>query len=89
MPNAARVLDLTAHGGTVSGPGIPNVLIGGQPAAVAGDTHTCPVVPHASTPFFKGSSTVKIGGRPALRAGDLCSCGAPIAVGFPTVQMGG
>jgi uncharacterized Zn-binding protein involved in type VI secretion len=69
------------------------VLIGGQPAAVVGDLHICPlswgVVPHAVTPFVKGSATVLVGGRPALRAGDLSGCGAPIAGGLPTVQIGG
>ena len=93
MTSAARIGDLSAHGGLVSGPGVVNVLIGGQPAAVAGDLHTCPlswgVVPHAATPFAKGSATVFIGGRPALRTGDLSGCGAPIVGGMPTVQIGG
>ncbi|MDP3610437.1 MAG: PAAR domain-containing protein [Rubrivivax sp.] len=35
-----------------------------------------------------GSGTVLIGGRPALRAGDSCACGASVAVGLPTVQIG-
>jgi len=35
MPNAARITDLSNHGGAVLGPGVPNVLIGGLPAAVA------------------------------------------------------
>ena len=93
MTFAARVGDLSAHGGMVSGPGMSSVLIGGQPAAVAGDLHACPLswtlAPHAATPFAKGSATVQIGGRPALRAGDICGCGAPIVGGLPTVQIGG
>ena len=93
MANAARVGDLSAHGGVVSGPGVPTVLVGALPAAAAGDLHTCPLawglVPHATTPFPAGSSSVLVGGRPALRAGDLCLCGAPIAVGAPTVVIGG
>jgi len=36
MPAAVRVADVTNHGGTVTGPGVPTVLIGGMPAAVAG-----------------------------------------------------
>jgi uncharacterized Zn-binding protein involved in type VI secretion len=72
---------------------VATVLIGGLPAAVAGDLHTCPLawglVPHASTPFALGSATVLIGGRPALRAGDLCGCGAPIAGGAANVLIGG
>ena len=39
MPNAARVSDLSVHGGTVTGPGVPTVLIGGMPDAVLGDMH--------------------------------------------------
>jgi uncharacterized Zn-binding protein involved in type VI secretion len=68
-------------------------MIGGQPAAVAGDLHTCPLswglVPHGATPFAQGSATVRIAGRPALRAGDLAGCGAPIAAGLPSVKIGG
>lgn len=93
MPFAARVNDLTAHPGVVSGPGVPNVLIGGQPAAVAGDIHTCAMPPtagpHPPTPFPKGSATVWIGGRQALRMGDLSGCGAPIIGGAPNVLIGG
>jgi uncharacterized Zn-binding protein involved in type VI secretion len=93
MAIAARVGDLSAHGGVVIGPGVPTVLIAALPAAVAGDLHTCPLawglVPHATTPFPVGSATVLVGGRPALRAGDLCACGAPVAGGAPTVLIGG
>jgi len=90
---AARVGDLTAHPGAITGPGNPTVLIGGQPAAVAGDTHTCAMPPnagpHPPTPFLKGSLTVFIGGRPALRVGDKSGCGAPIVSGMPAVIIGG
>lgn len=93
MSIAARVGDLSAHGGVVSGPGVPAVLVAGLPAAAAGDLHTCPLawglVPHATTPFPLGSASVLIGGRPALRAGDLCICGAPIAGGAANVVIGG
>ncbi|MGX4695367.1 PAAR domain-containing protein [Streptomyces sp. JNUCC 63] len=92
MPAAARVGDTTVHGGTVVGPGVATVLVGGMPAAVLGDMHTCVVPsppPHPpSTPFPAGSATVLIQGRPALRAGDLCACGASVAVGDPTVVIG-
>lgn len=36
MPPAARVGDLTAHPGVVTGPGVATVLIGGMPAAQLG-----------------------------------------------------
>lgn len=93
MPAAARVTDLSNHGGSVAGPGVSNVLVGGKPAAVLGDLHTCALPPlgHQPTvsPFVAGSTTVLIGGRRALRAGDTCVCGAAVAVGEPTVQIGG
>ena len=92
MPSAARVTDITTHGGMVVGPGVPTVLIGGLPAAVLGDLHVCPLPPpgHVPTvsPFIAGSGTVLIGGKPALRVTDACGCGAMPAVGVPTVQIG-
>lgn len=90
MPAAARVTDLTNHGGTITGPGEPTVLIGGMPAAVVTDLHTCAIPPpHPPvTPFPVGSATVFIGGKPALRVGDVCGCGATAAVGEPTVIIG-
>lgn len=92
MPPAARVGDVSTHGGTIVGPGVATVLIGGMPAAVAGDTHVCVIPPptHAPTasPFPMGSATVLVGGTPALRVGDVCLCGAGAAVGAPTVIIG-
>jgi uncharacterized Zn-binding protein involved in type VI secretion len=87
MPPAARVADPTTHLGVVTGPGVPLVLIGGMPAAVATDLHTCGTG-HPPTPFPLGSVRVFIGGRPALRAGDPCGCGAHVPVGLPTVVIG-
>jgi len=92
VPPAARLLDPTGHPGIITGPGVSNVLIGGLPAAVVGDLHTCAFPPpavHPPTPLVKGSLTVLIGGRPAARMGDLAGCGAPIIFGHPTVQIGG
>jgi uncharacterized Zn-binding protein involved in type VI secretion len=90
MPQAARLTDPTNHAGTIAGPGVPNVLIGGMPAAVAGDTHICGVPqPHPPSVFPKGSATVYIGGRPALRQLDTAGCGAQIALGATTVMIGG
>jgi uncharacterized Zn-binding protein involved in type VI secretion len=73
-------------GGPVSGPGMPTVLIGGQPAACLGDLCVCVGPPDA---IVKGSATVKIGGRPAARMGDATAHGGSIAIGFPTVMIGG
>jgi uncharacterized Zn-binding protein involved in type VI secretion len=92
MPPAARVGDISNHGGTITGPGIPTVLIGGMPASVATDIHVCPLPPisHQPTvsPFPMGSVTVLIGGKPALRVGDICICGASAVLGEPTVSIG-
>lgn len=93
MPPAARVTDASAHPGMITGPGVPNVLIGGLPAAVVGDLHACAMPPlagpHPPTPIVNGSVTVLIGGRPAVRLGDMSGCGAPIVMGHPTVLIGG
>lgn len=99
MPPAARVGDMHVcpmvnpgtppppHvGGPVSGPGVPNVLIGGQPAAVAGDMCVCAGPPDV---VVKGSATVLIGGRPAVRTGDSTAHGGVVVSGLPTVIIGG
>ncbi len=95
---AARMGDMTAHGGSIV-VGLPTVLIGGQPAARLGDMHVCPMVtpglppiPHVGGPVTLGSATVLIGGQPAARMGDMCTCVGPpdtIALGCPTVLIGG
>ena len=93
MPFAARVGDPTGHPGAIAGPGVPNVLIGGMPAAVMGDNHACamptPAGPHPPSPIAKGSTTVLIGNRAAARVGDLAGCGAPIVMGCIVVEIGG
>ena len=73
---AARVGDMTDHGGSIIGPGVPSVRIEGQSAAVLGDQTTCPVVlpgpiPHVGGPLMTASTTVFIGGKRAARAGDI------------------
>jgi uncharacterized Zn-binding protein involved in type VI secretion len=92
MAAAARVGDPTGHPGVISGPGVVTVTIGGQPAAVAGDSHTCSFPPppaHPPSVIAGGSGTVLIGGRPAARVGDTAGCGAPISAGFLAVDIGG
>lgn len=95
MPPAARMGDLTAHGGVITG-GFPSVLIEKQPAARVTDDHTCPLSdgpkPHKGGPIVKGSMTVFIGKLPAARMGDQCVCVGPpdvIAKGAMTVIIGG
>ncbi|RHO71136.1 type VI secretion protein [Parabacteroides sp. AF48-14] len=100
MPPAARITDMHTcpmqtpafpspipHvGGPVTGPGVPSVLIGNIPAAVVGDLCVCAGPPDT---IVKGSSTVLIGGKPAARMGDSTAHGGTIAVGCPTVIIGG
>jgi len=95
---AARMGDMTAHGGTIVA-GFPMVLIGGMPAARVADMHVCPMVtpapapvPHVGGPVLPpGSPTVLIGGMPAARMGDMATCTGPpdiIVAGCPTVLIG-
>lgn len=95
-PPAARLLDnhvcpmvtaLVPHvGGPISGPGAPNVLIVGLPAARVGDLAVCVGPPDA---IAMGSATVMIGGQPAARLGDMTAHGGSIVTGAPTVMIGG
>lgn len=95
-PPAARLLDnhvcpmvtvLVPHvGGPISGPGAPNVLIAGMPAARVGDMAVCVGPPDA---IAMGSATVMIGGQPAARLGDMTVHGGSIVTGAPTVMIGG
>ena len=94
---AARLGDMTMHGGTIV-LGFPMVLIGGMPAARIGDMHVCPMltpgvppIPHVGGPITLGSPMVLIGGMPAARMGDMLVCVGPpdtIALGCPTVLIG-
>ncbi len=99
MPPAARLTDMHTcpmvtpglppipHvGGPIVGPGVPNVLIGGMPAAVVGDMCVCVGPPDS---IVKGSATVMISGRPAARMGDMTAHGGSVVLGCPTVMIGG
>jgi uncharacterized Zn-binding protein involved in type VI secretion len=92
---AARISDTTATGDTITGPGVPTVLIGGLPASVVGDTVSGAACVGAIT---MGSVTVLIGGRPAARMTSQVSganpvTGVPVATvvvkGAPNVLIGG
>ncbi len=104
MPAAARTGDATVHGGRITTPPPPvaatvaRVLIGGQPAAVVGSLHACPILPHAAlgpgnvvthSPGGVTGGLVLIGGLPAARVGDRTTCGAQIITGALNVQIGG
>ena len=73
-------------GGPVSGPGLPQTLIGSLPAARMGDMCVCVGPPDS---IVKGSATVMIGGMPAARMGDTTAHGGSIVLGLPTVLVGG
>lgn len=92
---AARLGDMTAHGGSIV-MGAPTVLIGGMPAARIGDPHVCPMFdgpkPHVGGPIAMGSGTVLTAGMPQARVGDQAVCVGPpdaIAMGCVTVLVGG
>lgn len=75
----------------VGGPILPlpivsKVLIAGMPAATVGTMCTCAGPPDS---ILKGSATVFIEGKPAARMGDLTAHGGTIAMGAPTVLIGG
>ena len=97
MPPAARVTDMhtcpmveggiVPHvGGPIMPPGVPTVLIGNLPAAVATGLATCVGPPDT---IAMGSATVLIGGLPAARMGDTTAHGGVITLGLPTVMIGG
>jgi uncharacterized Zn-binding protein involved in type VI secretion len=72
-------------GGPILPPGIPNVLIGGVPAAVQGNLCVCVGPPDS---ILMGSLGVKIGGMPAARVLEPTAHGGQISVGFPLVKIG-
>lgn len=73
-------------GGPITGPGAPNVLIGGLPAARVGDMLLCVGPPDS---IVRGSSTVMIAGMPAARVGDSTAHGGTILLGAFNVMIGG
>jgi uncharacterized Zn-binding protein involved in type VI secretion len=72
-------------GGPISGPCVPNVLIGFMPAATVGDMCVCVGPPDS---IMMGSPTVFISGKMAARMGDPTVHGGVIVVGCPTVLIG-
>ena len=97
MP-AARISDMTAHGGTIV-LGCFTVLIGELPAARVTDMHVCPMItpgvppiPHVGGPIIPPTSmTVLIGELLAARVGDKAVCVGPpdvIVMGCFTVLIG-
>ena len=73
-------------GGPVLPPGAPTVLLGGLPAARAGDHAQCN---GAVDTIVTGSATVLIAGLPAARLGDPTAHGGNVVAGCATVLVGG
>lgn len=97
MP-AARLGDLTAHGGTI-GPVVTGIAAGVvanfMPVACMGDPHLCPMFdgpkPHVGGVIAKGSMSVFVGGMPAARVSDITECKGPpgaVALGDVSVVIG-
>jgi uncharacterized Zn-binding protein involved in type VI secretion len=88
---AARLKDehiclLATHaGGPITGPCCTSVLIGGEPAATAGDSCHCAGIPDK---ILTGSPSVFIGGKPAARKGDKTVHGGVIITGCASVLIG-
>ena len=72
-------------GGPISGPGAPNTIIGGLPAARVSDLAVCVGPPDV---IAMGSTSVIIAGMPAARIGDLTAHGGAITLGCFTVLIG-
>src|SRR5690606_38513044 len=72
-------------GGPIMGPGAPNVLINGKPAALMGDMCTCMGPPDV---IAMGNPSVLINGVPAVCQGDMTAHGGVITVGEPNVMTG-
>ncbi len=87
MQNAARVSDLSSHGGIIIS-GASTVFINGCPAAVTGLSVATCATTHVAAPVASGSCQVFIQGCPAVRAGDVTGCGALIVSGSGNVFIG-
>ena len=72
-------------GGPIIGPGAPNVLINGKPAALMGDMCTCVGPPDM---IAMGAPSVFINGVPVACMGDMTAHGGAIAQGEPNVIIG-
>jgi len=87
MQNAARVGDVTAHGGALcSGSG--DVYVNGIPAAMVGVSIAPCALSHGAAPVAVGSGSVFINGVPAARLGDVTGCGAAVITGSGDVYIG-
>jgi uncharacterized Zn-binding protein involved in type VI secretion len=95
---AARLGDLTSHGGTIVS-GSANVFFNGMPAAYALSMHLCPMVTPGTPPLPHGGMngvptgalTVLVNSVPAMVLGDMFLCAGPpatVLLGSPTILIG-
>ena len=90
MPLVGKVSFSLVGTGLDIGPGVPNILVEGQPISVVGDL----VAPHGKPPhvvasIVSGSSTVLAAGRPITATSlSKATCGHSMVTGAPTVQVG-
>jgi uncharacterized Zn-binding protein involved in type VI secretion len=73
-------------GGPILPPCSVNVFTGSLPQARVTDMCVCVGPPDV---IVKGSMTVLVNGLPAARMGDITAHGGTIAIGHPTVLIGG
>lgn len=71
-------------GGSIVGPGSPNVLINGLPVATVGDICTC--IGAADT-IVQGCPGVLINGKPIAVVGSMTAHGGQVATGIPGVTI--
>ncbi|MFA9371106.1 MAG: PAAR domain-containing protein [Labilibaculum antarcticum] len=71
-------------GGPISGPGAPNVLINGKPAALMGDMCVCVGPPDV---VAQGNPSVLINGVPVVCQGDMTAHGGIVMSGEPNILI--
>jgi uncharacterized Zn-binding protein involved in type VI secretion len=99
MPFIAKIGDLTADGGIITGPGWPNVTINGAALTKPGDSitpHACCGAPgcdiHCVSKVLaqRMIGRITVNGAPLVVFGDLPTCGVPIAMqGIPAMATAG
>lgn len=87
MLNAARMGDVTAHGGALCS-GSCDVSINSLPAAMAGASVAPCALGHGAAAVATGSCSVFINNLPAARCGDVTGCGAVVSSGSGDVYIG-
>ncbi|BAX78763.1 PAAR domain-containing protein [Labilibaculum antarcticum] len=71
-------------GGPIVGPGAPNVLINGKPAALMGDMCVCVGPPDV---VAQGNPSVLISGVPVVCQGDMTAHGGIVMSGEPNILI--